>query len=91
MGKRSIDLKSLATGFLMGVCLIMAAARAQEAPLPAPRYEIAMGNSTWIIDKATGDVWELDGEEGASTYTWTYAGRPASKSITTQGSGKPGS
>lgn len=88
MGKHSVDLKSLAIGFLMGVCLLMAAAQAQKDPDPVPRYEIATANTTWIINKATGDVWQLDGEHGVSTYTWTYAGKPTCKVKSVQGPDK---
>lgn len=88
MGTHPIDLKSLAIGFLMGICVLMAAARAQDAPDPAPRYEIATASTTWVINKATGDVWQLDGEHGSSAYTWTYAGKPTCKARSTQDPGK---
>jgi hypothetical protein len=83
MGKSSLDVKSLVIGFLLGLCILLAAAQVQGPS----RYQIATASSTWIIDKGTGDVWQLNGEYNTNKYVWTYAGRPAGRDQSFQGTG----
>jgi hypothetical protein len=57
--------------------------------VPVPQiYDIATGNITYVINTATGNVWQLDGEYGSRAYTWTYAGKPTGRAKTTQGPDK---
>jgi hypothetical protein len=85
MGKAMIDVKSLAIGFLLGVCALLAAAQVQKTPDPVQEYRIATATATWIINTGTGDVWQLNGEYGSGKFTWVYAGRPTARSQPSQG------
>jgi hypothetical protein len=68
--------KSLAIGFLLGMCVILGAAWAQSPPGPVLQYQLDTAASTWVINTGTGDVWQLNGEEGTGKFDWVYAGRP---------------
>jgi hypothetical protein len=82
MGKHASDAMSLALGFLLGLCLLLGAARASRPPDPVLQYRIATGAATWVINTGTGDVWQLNGEMGSDKFTWTYAGRPGARDKT---------
>jgi hypothetical protein len=80
MDKRMIDWKSLVIGILLGACIILVAAQSQKASDPAPQWQIATSNTTWVLNTATGDVWELSGQGATSEtaqYKWQYSGKPS--------------
>jgi hypothetical protein len=79
MEKTGVDVKSLAIGFLLGLCLLLGAAREQSPEYPVPQYRIATATSTWVINTSTGEVWQLSGEQGSCRFTWLYAGKPGIK------------
>jgi len=81
MDKKMIDWKSLVIGILLGAGVILIAAQSQQASDPGPQWQIATGNSTWVVKTDTGDIWELTGEagstEGSFQYKIKYAGKPS--------------
>lgn len=81
MDKRMIDWKSLVIGILLGAGVILIAAQSQNASDPGPQWQIAAGNSTWVLNTGTGDVWQLIGQggstEASSQYILRYAGKPS--------------
>lgn len=81
MDKRMIDWKSLVIGILLGTGIILIAAQSQTAGDPSPQWQIASGNSTWVLNTGTGEVWQLIGEagttEGTSQYKFRYTGKPS--------------
>jgi hypothetical protein len=81
MDKKMIDWRSLVIGILLGTSVILIAAQSQKASDPGPQWQIATGNSTWVVNTGTGEIWELTGEagstEGSSQYKLTYAGKPS--------------
>ncbi len=80
MDKRMIDWKSLVIGILLGACIILVAAQSQKASDPDPQWQIACSNTTWVLNTATGDVWELSGQAATNEttqYKWQYTGKPS--------------
>jgi hypothetical protein len=78
-----IDWGSLVIGFLLGACLLMIAALAQNAKDPIGQYQIATStNSTWVTNTNTGETWQLFGVTtgGDTKYSWAYAGKPGGTS-----------
>jgi hypothetical protein len=87
MRRAGIDVKSLALGFLLGVCALLGAAGERKPASPVQSYQIATASATWVINTATGEVWQLNGEQGTNKFVWLYAGRPGSKDQPAQGTG----
>jgi YbbR domain-containing protein len=57
-----IDWSSLVIGFLLGACLLLIAAQAQQARDPVGQYQItSSSNSTFVTNTNTGDTWQLFG------------------------------
>ena len=80
MDKRKIDWKSLVIGILLGASIILIAAQNQKASDTDPQWQIATSNTTWVLNTATGEVWELSGQAGTSEtpqYKWQYTGKPS--------------
>ncbi len=82
MIKRGIDWRSLVTGLLLGLGIVLMASQYEKASGQTCRCQIVTSKSTWVIDTSTGDVWQIYGfydENDPGSFKWYYAGNPSTK------------
>ncbi len=82
MIKQGIDWRSLVIGLLLGLGIVLMAAREQKESGQSCQYQIVTSRSTWVIDTSTGDVWQIYGlydENDPGSFKWYYAGNPMTK------------
>ena len=66
---KSIDMKSLIIGLLLGLCVVLAAGAVVDRKVEVGRYRIATGQNYYcmVIDSKTGHLWQVQSSSG---YDW---------------------
>ena len=67
---KSIDMKSLIIGLLLGLCAVLAAGAVGGTKYEVGRYRIATGQNYYcmVIDSKTGQLWHIQGASGSSDW-----------------------